>query len=190
MGAKRGRGQRFIKMALALFCSMLAAYAAWLLGFSRLSYPRKYAAAVESAAERFSVPPALLYAVIRTESGFDPEAVSGDGAEGLMQIMPATYRQVRAEMPGYADMTFRDGTEENIYCGAYYLSGLYQRFGSWDAAVAAYNAGPGAVEEWLREEGENALSHIPYPETERYLLRVKTAAGEYRRLYQLQDKGE
>ena len=190
MDNARTRRCVFWKAALLLFILLLTAYAGWLFGFSRLVYPRKYAATVEDAAMRFSVPTALLYAVIHTESGFNPDAVSEDGAEGLMQIMPATYRQLREEMPGYASLALGSKAEENIYCGAYYLSLLYARFGNWDAAIAAYNAGPGTVEEWLKESGTSFLEHIPYSETERYLLRVKTAAGEYRRLYCLTEKGE
>lgn len=113
---------------------------------------------IEVAARRHDVPPALLLAVIMEESGGDPGAVSAKGARGLMQLMPATAREM-----GVADPT-QPGS--NIAGGARYLAEQLERFdGDLPLALSAYNAGPGAV--------ERAGRAVPdYPETRRYVERV------------------
>ena len=113
---------------------------------------------VRQAAERYDLPPELIRAVIQAESNFDPAAVSLAGAQGLMQLMPAT-----AEMLG-VNNPFDIG--QNIDGGARYLRQMLDRFeGELPLALAAYNAGPGAVE---RHGG----TVPPYRETTRYVDRV------------------
>ena len=151
---------------------------------SPLVYPRPSRAEVEAACTEFSVPQALVYAVMRTESGFDPAAVSHVGARGLMQLMPSTFSYLASllgEAYGEEDI---DEPAINIRLGVFYLSVLYQDLSSWDHAVMAYNAGPQAVKEWI-EKGYLAPAdmRIPYPETEEYYRRVKNAVGEYKRIY-------
>ena len=110
------------------------------------------------ASARHDVPTSLLLAVIMEESGGDPDATSERGARGLMQLMPATAREMGVEDPGQPG--------PNIAGGARYLSEQLERFeGRLDLALAAYNAGPGAVEKAGRQ--------VPnYPETRRYVDRV------------------
>ena len=112
---------------------------------------------IRRAAARTGLPAALIDAVIRTESGYRPNAVSRAGARGLMQLMPATAREVGV----------RDAFDpaDNIMGGALYLRKMYDRFGSLRAAVAAYNAGPGAV---AKHDGRVP----PYRETRRYVRAV------------------
>lgn len=117
-----------------------------------------FAPLIAAAATEFGLPEALLHAVIRVESNYDPAAVSPRGAIGLMQLMPATARDL-----GVADA--RDPAS-NIRGGARYLRWLLDRFDDdLDRALAAYNAGPGAVE---RHGGGTP----PYAETLRYVPRV------------------
>lgn len=107
------------------------------LGDTRLNFAilKPY---VEEASQESGLPAALIDAVIRTESGYRPKAVSKKGALGLMQIMPETAR----------DLGLRNAFDprENILAGARYLRRLFDRWGSLRLAVAAYNAGSGAVE--------------------------------------------
>lgn len=125
------------------------------LGTVRLGFDQ-LASSIRRAAEATGLPVALIDAVIRTESGYRPHAVSRAGAQGLMQLMPATARSL-----GVANAF---DPEENIMGGARYLRKMYDRFGSLRLAIAAYNAGPQAVK---KHDGIP-----PYRETERYVATV------------------
>ncbi|MBE3587858.1 MAG: lytic transglycosylase domain-containing protein [Thermoanaerobacteraceae bacterium] len=115
-------------------------------------------------AARFGLEPALLKAVARVESGFNPYALSPAGAQGLMQLMPATA----------AAMGVRDpwDVRQNLEGGARYLRSLLDRYhGNVTLALAAYNAGPGAVERYGGVP--------PYRETRQYIQRVDSARREF-----------
>lgn len=124
-----------------------------------------FAAEVAAAVERFGVDPALVRAIMHAESWFNPLAVSHAGAQGLMQLMPATQRQY-----GVADPF---DPQQNIIGGVHYLADLLQRFeGDWQLAVAAYHAGETAVD---RHGGVP-----PFSETREYLRRVGILRDRYR----------
>ena len=126
---------------------------------------RPYAGQIEQAALAHDLPPALLHAVIRHESNYDPAALSPKGAAGLMQLMPGTAREL-----GVDDVW---NPAANIEGGARYLKRLLVRFDDdMSLALAAYNAGPGAVV-------ANGLASPPYTETQRY---VPSVLREYQRL--------
>lgn len=119
---------------------------------------------IDRAAHTFRVDPALVRAVVHAESAFHPHAISAKGAEGLMQLMPFTAR----------DMGVNDAfdPEQNIMGGTKYLAGLLDAFhGDERLAVAAYNAGPEAV---TRNKGVP-----PYPETQVYVERVALLKQRY-----------
>jgi soluble lytic murein transglycosylase-like protein len=109
--------------------------------------------AVRDASLRFAVSPELLHAVIRHESAYDVEAVSHRGAQGLMQLMPATARELGVVCPF--------DPRQNVLGGARYLRRLRDRLGTWPRALAGYHAGPSRVER----------GRIP-AETRRYVRRV------------------
>jgi len=111
-----------------------------------------------------SLRPALVRAVVMAESAFDPSARSPKGALGLMQLMPETARQFGVANPF--------DPEDNIRAGTAYLRQLLDRYGNDEAlALAAYNAGPGAVD-------RHGQSVPPYRETQHYVARVSAMAGE------------
>ena len=133
---------------------------------------------VLTAASTYGLSPALLLAVIRTESDFHPDAVSAKGALGLMQLMPDTFSYLRdthfeEDLP--SDAVLQPAV--NIRYGAFYLSYLLQKFGDLDAALAAYNAGEGRVALWLADStlspDGHSLAEIPFKETERYVSQVQ-----------------
>lgn len=119
---------------------------------------------IETIAARYNLSPELLRGVVAAESGFNPRAVSPAGAMGLMQLMPATARALGVNDPF--------DPAANLDGGARYLRQLLDRFqGDTRLALAAYNAGPGAVE---RYHGVP-----PYKETRAYIQRVLAAAGQF-----------
>ncbi len=112
---------------------------------------------VQKAAAKYNLPPELITAVIRAESNFTVSAVSSAGAQGLMQLMPATAKELGVKNPF--------DIEQNIDGGTKYLRKMLDRFGgSVRKALAAYNAGPGTV---MKYNGR-----VPYPETRQYVKRV------------------
>ena len=129
------------------------------LGTTRLSYP-ELAGLIDDAAAQSGLPPALIDAVIRTESGYRPRAVSRAGAIGLMQLMPATARSLGVNNPY--------DPRQNILGGARYLRKMYDRFRDLKLAIAAYNAGPGNVAKYG--------GIPPFKETRRY---VQVVLGRY-----------
>jgi soluble lytic murein transglycosylase len=125
---------------------------------------RRFDPLIQQAARDAGIPPALVKAVIHAESAFNESAISKKGAIGLMQLMPGTARELGVVQP------FRP--EENVRGGSRYLRRLHDRYGSWTYTLAAYNAGPTAVD---RHRGIP-----PYAETQQYVRRV---LGYYRRYH-------
>jgi len=124
----------------------------------------RYEPLIQEHANRQSLRPELVRAVIQVESGFNPRALSPKGAMGLMQLMPATARSLRVNNPWDPAQNIRGGTE--------YLRDLIDQYdGDEQLALAAYNAGSGAV---ARYGGRIP----PYRETTNYVKKVRAAAGE------------
>ena len=154
------------------------------------AYPREYAEYVEVYAEAYGVPEGLVYAVIRTESSFDSGAVSPVGAVGLMQLMPSTFEWLTDDkLVEHLESGMLYDPETNIKYGTYFLSFLYDRYGDWELALAAYNGGLGNVDKWLEDDryadanGEGGLKRIPFKETRQFVARVTDAWEMYERLY-------
>ena len=136
-----------------------------------------------------SVEPALVYAIMREESGYRPRVLSPSGARGLLQIMVPTGERLAqrlGESSFEADDLFVPST--NIRLGAHYLSELVKRFdGRLSASIASYNAGPEAVASWLGAdasfEDDVWVESIPYDQTRGYVKRVMRSYHAYRVLY-------
>lgn len=131
-------------------------------------------------AKKNNVRPELVAAVVQAESRFKPTARSGAGAVGLMQLVPRTGRWMGAK-----DLT---NPQQNVAAGAKYLKYLTERFdGNETKIIAAYNAGEGNVDRWVREAGGAAAFdpevHIPFPETREYVNGVLLHRKEYAEHY-------
>ncbi len=154
----------------------------------RALYPQKYAETVKENAERYAVPEAVIYAIIKCESGFDASAESRAGAIGLMQLMPETYEELASRAGETFDAGLLYDPKTNIRYGTYLLSLLYERYENWETAYAAYNAGEPAVNGWLDDpahvDENGGLKDIPYRETRSYVKRVRKARAVYERLYE------
>jgi soluble lytic murein transglycosylase len=157
--------------------------------YARTVYPLEHEGAIRASARRNDLDPALVAAVIYAESRFDAQARSSHGAVGLMQLLPDTAAQIARDTGGVAFVPADlDDPRLNIRYGCYYLRTVLDMFGGDRvAAIAAYNAGSGAVEEWAaaaRAEGHALrLADIPYAETRAYVRSVLEARRIYRQAY-------
>ena len=150
--------------------------------------PLRYASTIRTQAADKHLDPALVAAVIYAETKFEPRTSSA-GAEGLMQVEPATASYL-ARRSGATTFTTADlqTPSVNIAYGSYYLRELLDQYhGSEVLALAAYNGGAGNVDAWkarARAQGHTLrIADIPFPETRAYVGRVLTAQREYRRTY-------
>jgi soluble lytic murein transglycosylase-like protein len=155
---------------------------------AQIYYPTAFEPIVRRFAGSHRIPAALLFAIIRQESAFDPAAVSRSGARGLMQLMPATGRELAQRMR----LRFSDGRladpEFNIRLGSSYFRQLLEMFdGNEELALAGYNGGPYRIKRLWRDEGSAAeldlfLEGLELAETTRYVKRIVLFRHTYGRL--------
>ncbi len=185
---------------VVIFVLVFSVIAGFLLDFTiaeieRAIYkkPEEYTQLVEKYSDEYGISEELIYAVIKTESDFDSAAVSSKGAVGLMQIMPTTFEWITEDLLREdLELGMLFDPETNIKYGTYYLSRLYNRFGDWDTAIAAYNGGEGNVSDWLKDSKYSddgvklIIDNIPteFSETENYVKKVNKAFNKYKKLYQ------
>ena len=189
----RLRFLRWFRVVPLLIMMVLTVFSA---GFEALpaSITRKVIAPVPwpqqvlESAGRHGVDPYLVCAVIRCESGWNEKASSPAGAQGLMQLMPATAQELSefglVDASKYKATNLQDPAT-NIEYGCAYLAYLQKQLGSTDKVIAAYNAGIGTVRQWSSQANANAdfKTAISYPETALYLERVHLAYADYQRLW-------
>lgn len=122
---------------------------------------------LDAASRQTGVPAGILEAVMHQESGGNKEAVSPAGAIGLMQLMPGTAAGLRVDP---------HDPHQNILGGARYLRAMYDKFGNWESAIAAYNAGPGALAP-SRQNPNYQIWQAPYndgyAETRNYVKSIR-----------------
>jgi soluble lytic murein transglycosylase len=147
---------------------------------------------VLATTDKLKMEGALLHALIRQESAFNIKAVSHAGARGLMQLMPATARRVAKQhsLP-YRRRKLTTDTEYNLRLGQAYMAGLLEKFdGSYVLSLAAYNAGPGRANRWIKRNGDprdknvdaiDWVEMIPFTETRNYVQRVIENLHVYRK---------
>lgn len=173
----------FLLVAVIVFLGSRVAYDAAL----EYLYPRKYTEYVEKYSEEYGISEILLYAVIHTESGFDPEAVSEADARGLTQITEDTFDWLLTKTG--ENYTFDDlfTPEVSIKYGAYFLSILQDEYAITETVAAAYHAGMGNVSSWLEndeysDDGQR-LKSIPISDTAHYVDKIIKAMEKYNSIY-------
>ena len=144
-----------------------------------------YTSLIEHYSAEYDVPEKIIFAVIKVESGFDPNAESSVGALGLMQMMPATFEWLtgKEHLNECLSVSSLTDPEVSIRYGTYYLRYLYLKFENWDTVLAAYNGGEGNVAKWLADpeysDGKGNLTYIPFEETRNYVKKVNNVISNY-----------
>jgi soluble lytic murein transglycosylase len=157
--------------------------------FWKLAFPLPYRAELERFAKLNGLDPFLVAALIRQESEFNSKAISSANARGLTQILPGTGRELsrRLKVRAYATASLFLPTV-NLQLGTFYLKTIVDSLGGrWEAALAAYNAGPSRAKAWsswgdFREPAE-FIETVPFSETRNYIQTVLRNADTYRRIY-------
>ena len=154
---------------------------------SKVFYPTKYEKIVEHYSDLYDIDKYLIYSIIKTESSFNPNAVSTKNAKGLMQVTDITAEWVNEELR-IKNMDIFD-PDTNIRVGTYYLKKLENQFdGSLTLMIAAYNGGSGNVRKWLKNPQYSSdgvtLENIPFKETSGYTKKVLKNYELYKKIYQ------
>lgn len=157
------------------------------------SYPQKYSEEIELLAKEHGLDKNLVYALVKTESGFNEKAESSVGARGLMQIMEITFDTVKSwsddEEAVFDDM-FK--AQKNLEYGCFLLGYLMRYYdGNEELAICAYHAGTGNVDVWLSNAEYSSdgktLDIIPASDTAHYLEKITNAKNKYITLYSTED---
>ncbi len=148
------------------------------------TYPVYFSEEVERYSSEFGVDKALVYAVIKVESNFEPDAVSDAGAIGLMQMIEDSFDWIKKKL-GCDDLVFEDlyTPEYSIRFGCYMLDYLYEKYGSVELAAAAYHCGMTTVDGWIEQgiiDPENVdVDSIQGSKTQYYVKKVLKAYNKY-----------
>jgi soluble lytic murein transglycosylase len=181
LGRARRRYQLAQSLPSALFATAPGARTRWAW---ECDFPSPYADDVHAAESTEKLPPGLLWAVMRQESGFDPAALSPARAVGLMQLLPETARPIADELSLPHDDARLTSPPYAIRVGAHLLRKLLDQFhGDIALAVAAYNGGAESVERWLSRapamQLDDFVERIPFKETRDYVARVMGNLARY-----------
>ena len=186
---RRRRSAALLGAALLAGLAFALAWPSFHHAVREIALPLRHEDIIRQQARDKGLDPALIAAVIYTESRFRDGQTSRAGAQGLMQITPATARMIARKSGGTAFVVDDLATPQvNIAYGAYYLRYLLRRYdGNVDFALAAYNAGEGNVDRWIvaaeRRNQALTIDAIPFSETREYVQRVQAAKRDYRRSY-------
>lgn len=180
-----------IKRIAVLLVVIIVLYFGVMFLFKTVFYPKNYEEYVNKYSAMYSIDPYLLYSVIKQESNFKEDVKSKRGAEGLMQIMPLTAREVAQDINSVNEDNFDlTDKETNINIGAAYLAYLIERYnGNIYIALAAYNAGLGNVDKWFDKDissydtYEKILDNIKFNETRKYVSNIIRYYNMYKKLY-------
>lgn len=188
MKKRRNKFRRRVVLILVIaLITLLFVRSEWM---SHWLYPVKYRQDIVISANNYKLEPHLVAAIIRVETNYKTGVVSKKGAIGVMQLMPDTAKWV-IERGGFTNVTLdaiSNRADIGIEIGSWYLNSLYNQFdGNMYTAIAAYNAGPGTVNRWLKGgtwDGQlDTVDQVPYGETRHYIQRVIYYYNKYKDLY-------
>lgn len=180
------RKKRVLLLLFVSFVALLFLSSNWMI----LLYPIHYKDEIRKHAAYYEVDPFLVASIIRVETNFKPGKESKKGALGIMQLMPdtANWAMEMAKLPSVNLLNVKNEVDANIQLGTWYIQNLHKEMdGNPIAAIAAYNAGPGNVKNWINKgmwDGtyENVKS-IPIGETRHYVQRVIYYYNQYTDVY-------
>lgn len=152
------------------------------------TYKTEYLEYVEKYANEYNVDRYLIFAVIKAESNFKKDAVSNKGAQGLMQLMYTTAVEISDRIGITVNKENILDPEININLGTKCISILIKKYNNIELALAAYNAGSGKVDDWikndiLKSDGTN-IENIPYKETNNYVRKIVRDYNIYKQIYE------
>jgi len=163
--------------------SLLALMLLVIFGFGiivvRQNYPTSYSQEIEKYSTEYGVDKALVYAIIKKESGFNPMSVSSAGAVGLMQLMPETAEWFAESIGESYSYNSLFNPDYNIMIGVRYLKYLFNKFSNLSLVLCAYNAGEGVTAKWVQNVNFSE-DDIPYRETYEYVQKVKKYYDRYK----------
>jgi len=154
-----------------------------------ITHPKKYEHTINTVCAEFKISKPLFYALVNTESSFNPNAKSSAGAIGLTQVLPSTAEYICVK--NNLDYSTFDlyNPHDNLYIGAMYLRYLLNKFDSTYTALAAYNAGETVVRTWLNDTRYSldkiSLITTPYTETNNYLEKIRDNEKIYINFYKI-----
>lgn len=183
----RSNKNKWLTVAILIIIVIVVLISLITLG-RKLVYKTDYSDIVYKYATEYNLDPNFLFAVIKTESNFNKDAISNVGARGLMQIMPDTYEWINSKLKekdrSYDDMF---DPEHNIRFGGYLYSALFTEFSNYESSIAAYHAGRGAVNKWLADskysDDNLSLDKIPISDTAHYVQKVMKNYEQYKKIY-------
>ena len=151
-------------------------------------YVTQYSDIVEKYSQEYDIDKYLIYACIKAESNFKEDAVSKKDAKGLMQLIDSTASEIAGSIGIELKENDIFNPQININLGTKYLSNLLKKYNSIELALAAYNAGSGNVDNWikngiLKDDGSN-IEDIPYSETKKYVKKILIDYEIYKKIYQ------
>ncbi len=185
MKRKRNPFRKIMAVLLVLTAFVILGVVGYNIALERM-HPIKYQNIAEAHASAYDVDVSLVLAIIRCESGFDSEAQSFVGAKGLMQLTEETFYDVRKMVDDGDEITYElywNDPETNIKYGTKYISFLIKYYqGDKIAALAAYNAGLGNVNDWLGADKQLQISEIEFSETKDYVKKVLESEENYKKV--------
>jgi len=188
--ARNGRRRESIQSLVCAFPSLGRPYLTLVPEDAlRLYYPLDFREIIEQRAKEQSLSPFLVFAMVRQESGFDAEARSWAGARGLMQLMPATARELAQRMGLRYSSTRLGDPDYSIRLGTRYFRQVLEMFdGNQELALAGYNGGPYRIKKLWRQAGQDPeldrfLEGLSLEETKTYVKRILLFEDSYEKLY-------